>query len=318
MQAFLNELSLPNLHSDDEVIDIFAKLGVSYQTARQHGISEIKIASSFYNHLFAPNYRYYNWLEDNKKTIDSDLRTLLKSILGTTPVVDEILDTYQRENELALEMSIDKTSCIGLGLASELVFNTVAFSFANMGWDLPVYNVSITQFQEDPNGNIIDVISESNSKNIEDITHINSHSEFIIEEVKKTIESGNELWERKNSLFPNLDFCISVRNDLAGMNYNTLGFHSIKDVLFDIQNVAANMNGREIKPENFAAKTSKESETRLRNFKNELTKMCPDNNYRLFDWHCRFTPGAGRIYFFPFQDQNRILIGIIGNQNTVK
>ncbi len=56
MQAFLNELSLPNLHASSDVVVMFSQLGECYKEASKYGVREIKIHSTFYNHEFAPNY----------------------------------------------------------------------------------------------------------------------------------------------------------------------------------------------------------------------------------------------------------------------
>ena len=102
MQAFLNELSLPNLHSSTDVITMFSDFGEAYKKASVIGIREIKIHSTFYGHEFSPNYRYFNWLDDRRA--DEDLRTLLKSILGTVPFIDDIFTEYEAENNLVLSL----------------------------------------------------------------------------------------------------------------------------------------------------------------------------------------------------------------------
>ena len=60
------------------------------------------------------------------------------------------------------------------------------------------------------------------------------------------------------------------------------------------------------------SKATPESTSRLNKFTEKLTFACPDNTNRLFSWHLRFTPGAGRIYFFPVDNLKKIIIGYIG------
>jgi len=47
--------------------------------------------------------------------------------------------------------------------------------------------------------------------------------------------------------------------------------------------------------------------------KDQLTFLCPDGKERSFDFHLRFTPGAGRIYFYPKQP-GAIIVGYIGEK----
>ena len=49
------------------------------------------------------------------------------------------------------------------------------------------------------------------------------------------------------------------------------------------------------------------------------TFLCPDGEERLFSWHVRYTPGAGRIHFLPLGPREGCLIGYIGHKlPTVK
>ena len=62
------------------------------------GLKEIKVHSTFFNHLFAPRYTFLNWVADHNA--DEDLRVLLKSVMGTVPFIDEILVAYENENNV--------------------------------------------------------------------------------------------------------------------------------------------------------------------------------------------------------------------------
>ncbi len=316
MQSFLNELSLPESHSTEEVIIFFDELGKCFQKTAEIGVKEIKIHSSFYNHEFAPGYYFINWLDD--RHVDKDLRTLLKGALGIVPFVDDMFKQYEKDNNAALEMSFDGDACIGLGLSSELIFNTVAFSYNSSRWDQPELEIAISIVTETEDGDLTEEIKNSLARNIATLTHAATQSSFIRAQITSSIEDGKELWLRRKELFPNLLFCDKVKAQLVGYHYNTLGFQQIILRLTALQQTAERFDGTPTRPEDFTTLTTRESETRLRDFRNELTILCPDGQYRLFDWHVRFTPGAGRIHFFPVEDQKMIIVGSIANQNTIK
>lgn len=316
MQAFLNELSLPSLYSQNNVRELFSQLGKCYKEASKSGVREIKILSTFYNHEFAPNYTYVNWLSDS--TADDDLKTLLKSVLGSVPFVDDILTQYQVENNTALTFTYDGNPCIGLGLANEKIFNTLTFSYDENTWGLSNYDVIITTLNEDEEGNLKESKELYNTRNVTNEKHFNEHVDFINNQVSKSIQGGKELWKLKSDLFPNLIFCDEVKSQIADMYYNTLGFKQIIMCLFDLQNAAANCDGNPIKPEDFPSLTTKESSSRLKKFKERLTILGPDGNYFFCSWHSRYTPGAGRIHFYPIEKEKRFVIGSIANQNSIK
>lgn len=58
-------------------------------------------------------------------------------------------------------------------------------------------------------------------------------------------------------------------------------------------------------------KTTPESETRLRILP---ALRCPDGHTRAMDWHVRYTPQAGRLYFVPDAETGSCFIGYIGHK----
>lgn len=313
MQGFLNECSLPKFYSEEQVRNLFDDFGSSYKKARALGIKEVKILAAFYIHEFAPAYRFENWIRD--PDADADLKTLLKSTFGTTPYIDDLLNQYESDHNAVLDMMVGEIKVIGIGLASDYIFNTIAFSYGNFGWDLSNYEVVISQVKEQGN-EIIEFTENASARNISTLAHCELFKEFINEQALSGIENGKELWIKRNDLFPNLSFCDNVRQQISKYNLESLGFSMIIKRLFELQNVATNLNGNPVKPSDFPSKTTPESESRLKEFKKQLTFICPDGSSQLFSWHMRFTPGAGRIYFIANETQNQIIVGSISNKIT--
>lgn len=215
-------------------------------------------------------------------------------------------------------MEYNNIPCLGLGLASNILFNSVSLSYDTAAWPNDQYDVTVTIAEEDINGNIIESQKNGTTLNVSTTAHAATHRHFINNKVKSTIQSGRELWNRRTELYPNLEFCDNVRVQISGMNANTLGFQLIIDRLFDLQNVAMQCTDVGVKPSDFRTLTTPESESRLRDFASQLTLRCPDGENRLFSWHSRFTPGAGRIHFIPYEERKTFLIGSIANQNSIK
>jgi len=310
MVAYFNELSLPHLPLDTNVIDAFNNFGEYYLVARSCGIREIKIDNNFFNHQFAPGYSFYQWMED--KRADEDLRTLLKGVLGSLPFVEDIFETYEQQHGVALEFKYKGAPCVGLGLASDIIFNSFAFSFTSANWNLPSYTISVTAVAESNDGEVSSMELSGNTKNIASLGHVATHRQFIFDGVKATIQSGRELWSNRANLFPNLNFCNSVEAQIRYMDAQTPHFQHIIDRLFDLQNIASLFTGNPIKPDDFPTRTTPESESRRKALKQELTFIDPNGNPRFCEWHSRYSPGPGRIHFFPFENDQIILVGYIG------
>ena len=64
--------------------------------------------------------------------------------------------------------------------------------------------------------------------------------------------------------------------------------------------------------EKFPSKVTPESESRLQEFKQQLTVRCPDDRERIFSLHMRLTPGAWRLHFSEKLGPGKIIIGYIG------
>ena len=311
MDAFLNELSLPTLQNSQQVIQMFNDLGLCYSRARIYGIRQIKILSSFYNHEFVKGYTFLNWVIDNNA--DLDLRTLLKSVMGTAPFIDQIISEYQTRTNSALQIFYNQQECYGLGLASNYIYNSIAFSYNVDTWNQSQYTVSISILNEDDAGNYAIEKYDATALNISNLAHSNRHQNYINSRIAITIQDGRDLLNRRLELFPNLRFCSAAENQLLGIGVNTISFQQIILRLFDLQNVSLGFNGNPIKPSDFPTKTTPESNSREQQYRNELTILCPDGVYRFFTWHSRFTPN-GRIHFYPFETEGRILIGYVGNK----
>ncbi len=310
MEAYLNELSLPKLNSELDVVNAFRQFGECYRQARACGITDIKISDMFFAYQFSAGYSFYNWLDD--KRADKDLRTLFTSVFGTVPSVDVIFENYKTMHDRPLEMECQNQPCVGLGLSSDYIFNSVAFSLDAANWPLSNYPVSITSIIEGEDGELQEVTEIANAKNISTINHVEIHQEFINEKIANTIPNERELWLRREALFPNLKFCALVESQIEKMSSQDLEFQQIVNRLFDLQNVAIKFDGNPIKPEDFSTKTTPESASRIKKYGESLTIRCPDGQYRLFNWHSRYTPGAGRIHFYPFENDKIILVGYIG------
>lgn len=315
MQAFFNELSIPSLNAPVEVAKLFSDLAESYKKGRTYGIREIKIKSTFLEHQFCPSYTFNSWM--TSPDTDQDIRTLLVSVLTTSPFADDIFNDFERHHNGVVEFRYGNTPVSGLGLASNLAFDTVTFSFLSENWQATEYPLDLVSIEENEDGESVEIVTSGESKNIFSDKSAEKHKEFIEAKIKTTVQSARFLWLNKATLFPNLDFCIHVEEQLVKFE-NGPEFHHIINRLFELQDFLNSWDGTPIKPADFKTKVTPESDTRLAKFKSTLTYTCPDGQSRLFSWHSRFTPGAGRVHFFPLEQSRKFVIGNIANQNSVK
>lgn len=144
MDAYLNELSLCTYPTHEAARDSFKNFGECMKLLGGFGITCIRVPEDLGNHCFIHGTSYYQIIRDNNFIDDEDLRTLMKSALGTLFQEKEIEDKYY-----ITDMNIGNVPCKGLGLACEQVTNSVAISFTHEKWTAPTYWVSITVLDDE-------------------------------------------------------------------------------------------------------------------------------------------------------------------------
>lgn len=312
MDLFLNELSLRLAANRHVVNGWFKSLGNLYKAAAKKGMGEIKVPAIFFGYALTEGYSFYQWINDHE--FDQDLRLLLKSRITTTPVIEDML----RENEAGtgriFDCQYDGQIAIGLGAASAHMYDSMSISFSSDNiWDRPYVGVNITLLDGDD-------IWEGycDIRHLYQGAHLDIHAIWFQAQRRPQIPNGQVLWLRRNELFPSLIFCEHVRGQIAGYSGNQPDFVQMQKRLFELEEYATQRKTGIFNPEDLPSKVTPESETRKRDFANELLQVCPDGATRLFDWHSRFTPGAGRIHFYPLENSNKIIVGSIANANEIK
>jgi len=152
--------------------------------------------------------------------------------------------------------------------------------------------------------------------------HISEIENWIISKTKGEFENelekldGNSLWNKRETLFPSLIFCEDTRIQIIQHSSNYDSFQQIKRKLFELEVYFSRWNGSFDK--NKLLHVDRESKSRNIKFAETLSIKCPDGEYRIFDWHFRFTPNGGRGYFFPDSNSKKCFIGFIGKKITKK
>jgi len=314
MDLFLNELSL-NRHNNligarkpfEQLASILKK-----NSDFSYGFQEIKVSASFFSHAFTDYYVFQKWLGDNE--VDADLRTLIKSKITTTPIIEKMFsDNENKPNGFIFEGILKGSKTWGLGAASSKMFDSISISLSEEEkWNHHFIEIDINILQDKK----IETFQEE-IRHVATPEHFSKHSEWIELIKKREIQTGKLLWLKKKSIFPNLEFCDNVKKQVETFNNSHPEFIQIQKRLFELDGYASK-RGLIFRSEDLPSKVSPESSTRLKEFSNQLIQTCPDGIQRIFSLHSRFTPGSGRIHFYPLENSNKILIGSIANQNEIK
>jgi hypothetical protein len=144
---------------------------------------------------------------------------------------------------------------------------------------------------------------------------IRDRVEQIADERLREVHSAEDFWQRREELLPGLDFCddtLSQLKELFLKNKLNVVFSKLTELneaVLKWDNTKP-FNHKELcyaTPESSSRKNSSE-------LKKHLTIRCPDGTSRFFEYHVRFTPGAGRLYYYPDQSTGRCYIGYISSK----
>lgn len=158
------------------------------------------------------------------------------------------------------------------------------------------------------------IVEEPEVRHISSVEHIYGFETWIKTRARVSILNGQELWAKREELFPDLIFCDGVKKQVLSLNARNMGFNQIISTLRRLDDYCKAWSEGSFDMEKVGTKISPESDNRKRMFRDKLTFRLPDEREELFSYHARFTPGAGRIHFFPDSDIRKLYIGYIGDK----
>ena len=139
--------------------------------------------------------------------------------------------------------------------------------------------------------------------------HLDWHKEWLARQRNTAPSNGEMFWEERVAIFPRLDFCSSVEDQILMLSGNDQRFKDIWRGLQLLQSYCEKWDSPSFDIHS-AGNASGESRPTLEKYSQERTFLCPDGTYQLFQWHVK--RGKTRIHFLPVPTEKRILVGYVG------
>ena len=315
-----------NLVFNDGTLDALCINGLELEGAKEkfgdfvqtiHDLKKISLLDNiFFQNDFVTlsickGYTVNDWLTD--ETINSNRRQYFRTILGKArkfakaDIEDEAKIIYE-------DSRVDSVGCAFVATYSEKP--TVISILTNDFWAKD--EIQILLFELNDDAEIVE--KEMTIKNISTQTDISFLEKEEKVSIYNNISSGQDFWERKEELFPNLVFCDSVKKQVYE---DCEKFHIVKvmERLKKIQEYFENeheyYNPKEL---GMDARTESDSVKTDNELKNERLFMLPSGKEEYFFDHIGFTGKytAGRIHFLPDVKNKKCYIGYIGRHLRTK
>ncbi|XZF65192.1 MAG: hypothetical protein ACSI46_11135 [Gloeotrichia echinulata DVL01] len=318
----LNELSLQNTAPNEQVAQQrMSELIKTIKAVKAQGVKvSLRTKDNFHTIILAPNYPLRRWLNDADEVERIFIKTLATKAPFSTDIISSEIQDIENNTSLS-EFRYQGELAIGLGIAyvlNTITINTIPISLLSQEcWDCNCLELEFRCLDEDGEviSEIVEIIHASRSSHVQEHTSlIQKNQERIYQEVS----NGVELWNRREELFPNLEFCDAVRKQLENILTRQLELQPVINILFELQKCCQNWDIGYFNLDGYSIEESGESQPTLDKYSQERTFRCPDGEERLFERHVKLKFCNWRIHFFPLKP-GTLIIGYIGRHlPTVK
>lgn len=307
---FLNELSLT-----PPAVDVAAGrermkgfLGAVFRTRQiiKSARPVVHLSDALDLIMLAPNYLIASWRTDTATSRDEKLRLL--QIVTQAPILERGRDPEDLvERHLGMDCWYEGQQA--LGLRGAIAADGLSVSFASSSlWDATLLPVEAEFLAED--GQI--TRQRVNVRHASTEGHVDAHEVWLRELERLSVRDGQDLWDRRVDLFPALEFCKEVKGQLAEFLGGDIELSSVIKRLVLLQKFFETWDGMPIGPNSLPTRCTPESASTLAKYADEHTFTPPVGPARVFSWHLRFTPGAGRLFFDGDAPRKKGIIGYIG------
>jgi hypothetical protein len=302
----LNELSLT-----PPFIDIHAARGGMSRfiqtliAATRRGLrASLRTSVIIHGALLGPNYVLAQWRND--AAVDREEQRFFRSLTTKYPLLSEIDDATGEDT-----FGLTDCTCNGArssGLAFAYVFEALPVSVRSAPqWETNTLSVTVSQLRGD------DLSTEAvELRHASSPEHVDQHSDWIQKELQRSVTNGDQLWQRRTELFPHVNFCSTVEEQLSPLNDSMPVFRHLLARLTALETFGANWIAGAFDSRNLAFNARPESQATLEKFADQRTFTCPDGIRRVFSWHTSLPPHAWRLHFNFALGPGLVLVGYVG------
>lgn len=273
-------------------------------------IDEVIFPETLFSVSLYNGYGIAQWLSDNSVSVNQ--RQFFRRFL------DKHCRYYKDQSVVGeFSVSIDNQYYKAIGCAFALEHNHVLLSLpTNAFWKNKVISGEYSSLNDAGELQTVDCA-------VDNVWTGTPHEEIISahrKELSSDISSGQDLWDKREQLYPNLVFCESIKDQLFedSEKYHIIAIMKKLDRFQEyFSNCDSSYDPKELGMDARTESATVKSEPDLRNYRKF---RMPNGNEEFFFDHVGFTGKytGGRIYFLPDNPNNRCYIGYIGRHLPTK
>ncbi|MEV0845924.1 hypothetical protein AB0J21_08585 [Streptomyces sp. NPDC049954] len=297
---FLNERSCASEASAGEVATAMDELIGLLREARSWREIALVTRSPLVQSELARGYYYQQWAADNRHR---NQRQFIKALRNRAPYAD-VLSAHAASAEVEYEYAGERAR--GIGAAHLMDGMCVSLPLAR-AWHRSWLEVVVRALAENDHGELVLTETTESVRHGSRAVDLKPHEEWARAAGLEALDSAAGLWANRADFFPSLRFLPKVQQELEALQRPA--FLQARGLLARLEESAARWDPTETAvPLWQGAKITPEHEQRKR--------LCffsdANGNRRCYDWHGRFTPGAGRLHFRLLAAEGKLEIGYLG------
>ncbi|NER23749.1 MAG: hypothetical protein F6J96_24220 [Symploca sp. SIO1C2] len=304
LEMVLNELSLKTPAADEQTArQLMSELISTVRQATTTGVKRVLRTANDINSIeLAPGYPVARWRND--KVVDIEERRFFRTLIAKAPFWADVAEVIKSDFNLS---DVFYQGEEARGLCFALVSDALPVSLnSDNRWDCSRLGLAVTRFEDDELiDEYLEIVHASRRK------HVQEHADWIKHRIQIIVSDGIELWNCRKELFPSLEFCDQVRQQLQSLKTGNPMLQQVSKSLDELENYCKTWTTGAFSSDSLRNATP-ESESRLNRLKQKLTFRCPDDIDRIFSLHVSMTPGAWRLHFSDKLGPGKIIIGYIG------
>jgi hypothetical protein len=314
-EPVLNELSLETPAASiaearqrmSRFIAMFVTATGSYKLERT-----LRVKDEHINYLqLAPDYPLARWRNDPQ--VAREERNFFRILETKHPYLVEHAD----HADAALTMECLWNDKPAVGFQAAFLLDSIAFSVpSDSVWDTSRVEVSVRELDAEGNwlpAHIEAVAHASIRRHLRELAvWIQQRQQAEIDQKLKKVQTGTELWNQRSTLFPSLEFCAVVQEQLQEHAPQPDHIKAVRLRLLYLEQYSQQWRAGGFDEKQLAGNASPESDATLDHpeYGPKRVFQCPDGQEQMFSWHLKM--GSWRLHFYPDEERKFIIVGYIG------